>query len=54
MEEREVSLFYIGMTRALEWLFLSYSGDSKYTRYLDEVDEAKSNAPMEHKRMGGA
>ncbi|MBD2862497.1 3'-5' exonuclease [Paenibacillus oceani] len=54
MEEREVSLFYIGMTRALEWLFLSYSGDSKYTRYLDEVDEEKTNAPMERKRMGGA
>lgn len=36
-EEREVSLFYIGMTRSLEWLFLSYSGDSKFTKYLDDI-----------------
>ncbi|MBD2871826.1 DEAD/DEAH box helicase [Paenibacillus arenilitoris] len=36
-EEREVSLFYVAMTRALEWLFVSYSGDSKFTPYLDEV-----------------
>ncbi len=36
-EEREVSLFYIGMTRALEWLFLTYSGESKFTQYLDQV-----------------
>lgn len=33
--EREVSLFYIGMTRAMDWLFLSYSGDSAFTQYLD-------------------
>lgn len=38
-EEREVALFYIGMTRALEWLFLTYSGESKFTRYLDLVKE---------------
>ncbi len=37
VEEREVSLFYIGMTRALDWLHISYSGDSKFTLYLDEV-----------------
>ncbi|CAM3545911.1 DNA 3'-5' helicase [Marinicrinis lubricantis] len=40
-EEREVSLFYIGMTRALEWLFLTYSGESKFTKYLDQVNKQK-------------
>lgn len=33
--EREVSLLYIGMTRAKEYLFLSYSGDSIFTRYFE-------------------
>jgi len=41
-EEREVALFYIGMTRALEWLFLTYSGVSKYTEYLDGVIENRN------------
>lgn len=36
-KEREVSLFYIGMTRAQEYLCLSYSGESEFTQYLDEV-----------------
>ena len=40
-EEREVSLLYIGMTRAKEYLCLSYSGESKFTRYLDEVLEER-------------
>ncbi|AET60102.1 superfamily I DNA/RNA helicase [Paenibacillus terrae HPL-003] len=39
VEEREVSLLYIGMTRALEWLFLTYSGESKYTLYLDDIQQ---------------
>jgi Superfamily I DNA and RNA helicases len=39
VEEREVSLLYIGMTRALEWLFLTYSGESKFTQYLDSVQK---------------
>lgn len=42
VEEREVSLLYIGMTRALEWLFLTYSGESKYTLYLDEMYKRKT------------
>ncbi|MET3209197.1 UNVERIFIED_CONTAM: superfamily I DNA and RNA helicase [Paenibacillus sp. PvR008] len=42
VEEREVSLLYIGMTRALEWLFLTYSGESKYTLYLDEMHKRKT------------
>lgn len=45
-KEREVSLFYIGMTRALEFLYLTYSGDSDFTLYLDEIrndDRVKGN-----------
>lgn len=36
-DEREAALLYIAMTRAVEWLFLSYSGQSKYTQYLETV-----------------
>ncbi|SFA86575.1 MULTISPECIES: nuclease-related domain-containing DEAD/DEAH box helicase [unclassified Bacillus (in: firmicutes)] len=36
-KEREVSLLYIGMTRAKQYLCLSYSGESEYTRYLDGI-----------------
>ncbi len=45
VEEREVALFYIGMTRALEWLHLTYSGDSTFTKYLDEVADDRSKLP---------
>ena len=41
-EEREVSLLYIGMTRAKEYLCLSYSGESKFTKYLDEILAARN------------
>lgn len=34
-EAIEASRLYIGMTRSTEWLFLSYSGQSKFTKYLD-------------------
>jgi hypothetical protein len=34
-KEREVSLLYIGMTRAKEYLCLSYSSESEFTSYLD-------------------
>ncbi|SDE45980.1 Type III restriction enzyme, res subunit [Paenibacillus sp. UNCCL117] len=51
-EEREVSLFYIGMTRALEWLSLSYSGDSKFTKYLDEVRTAGEQRRDKDRGMG--
>jgi superfamily I DNA/RNA helicase len=37
-KEREVSLLYIGMTRAKEFLCLSYSGESEFTYYLDKVN----------------
>ncbi|WP_160725324.1 3'-5' exonuclease [Bacillus sp. USDA818B3_A] len=36
-KEREVSLLYIGMTRAKEFLCLSYSGESEFTFYLDGI-----------------
>jgi len=36
-KEREVSLFYIGMTRAKEYLCLSYSSESAFTFYLDQI-----------------
>ncbi|WP_423798045.1 3'-5' exonuclease [Neobacillus sp. SAB-20_R2A] len=36
-KEREVSLLYIGMTRAKEYLCLSYSAESEYTKYLDQI-----------------
>ncbi|WP_419871496.1 3'-5' exonuclease [Candidatus Pristimantibacillus sp. PTI5] len=51
-EEREVSLFYIGMTRALEWLFLTYSGESKFTQYLDKVVEQRSKQVSSQKQSG--
>jgi len=35
-KEREASLLYIGMTRAKQYLWLSYSGQSDYTVYLEE------------------
>ncbi|QOS77072.1 NERD domain-containing protein [Paenibacillus sp. JNUCC31] len=47
VDEREVSRFYIGMTRALEWLFLSYSGESRFTQYLDEVQQQRTERQMD-------
>lgn len=40
-KEREVSLLYIGMTRAKEYLCLSYSGESEFTQYLDRVNHER-------------
>lgn len=48
-KEREVSLFYIGMTRAKEYLCLSYSGESEFTRYLDGVKAEKAKSKKEMK-----
>ncbi|SLK35682.1 UvrD/REP helicase [Mycobacteroides abscessus subsp. abscessus] len=36
-KEREVSLLYIGMTRAKQYLCLSYSGESEFTHYFEEL-----------------
>ncbi len=49
-EEREVALLYIGMTRALEWLYLTYSGDSKFTRYLDDIQKARLESVNDQSR----
>ncbi|MBM6385230.1 MAG: AAA family ATPase [Paenibacillus sp.] len=46
VHEQEVSRFYIGMTRALEWLFLSYSGESRFTKYLDMVQQQRMERQM--------
>jgi hypothetical protein len=51
-EEREVSRLYAGMTRALEWLFLTYSGESKYTAYLEKASERSRSLPEERHRSG--
>lgn len=44
-EEREAALLYIAMTRAVEWLFLSYSGRSKYTDYLESITQVHERRP---------
>ncbi|WP_078596345.1 3'-5' exonuclease [Evansella clarkii] len=36
-KEREASLMYIGMTRAKEYLCISYSGKSEFTEYFDGI-----------------
>ncbi|WP_419887587.1 3'-5' exonuclease [Neobacillus niacini] len=40
-KEREVSLLYIGMTRAKEYLCLSYSAESEFASYLDTIVEIR-------------
>ncbi|MEK8130355.1 3'-5' exonuclease [Paenibacillus filicis] len=52
VEEREVSLFYIGMTRALDWLSLSYSGESTFTKYLEEIRVGRKRESDPNSRMG--
>jgi superfamily I DNA/RNA helicase len=49
-KEREVSLLYIGMTRAKEYLCLSYSGESEFTQYLDMIlqERKQKNREKEH------
>lgn len=48
-KEREVSLLYIGMTRAKQFLCLSYSGESEFTQYLDTIlqERKQSKAGIE-------
>ena len=50
-EEREVSLLYIGMTRAKEYLCLSYSAESKFTKYLDGILEERAMEKMNRFEM---
>lgn len=42
-KEREVSLLYIAMTRAIEYLSISYSNQSEFTRYFEKVKQEKLN-----------
>ncbi|TKD72219.1 3'-5' exonuclease [Pseudalkalibacillus hwajinpoensis] len=40
-KNREAALMYIGMTRAIEYLMISYSGESEYTKYFEKLLEEK-------------
>lgn len=51
-KEREASLLYIGMTRAKEYLCLSYSGESEYTRYFDGLMAEKDKRDLASERGG--
>ncbi|MFS0777643.1 3'-5' exonuclease [Neobacillus sp. 3P2-tot-E-2] len=46
-KEREVSLLYIGMTRAKEYLCLSYSGESEFTLHLDSILEDRKQKKID-------
>ncbi|MFT8323324.1 MAG: 3'-5' exonuclease, partial [Bacillus sp. (in: firmicutes)] len=43
-KEREIALLYIGMTRAKQYLCLSYSGESAFTKYFEEIKEKQTDA----------
>ncbi|WOV83125.1 3'-5' exonuclease [Sporosarcina jeotgali] len=44
--EREASLLYIAMTRAKDFLCLSYSGESAYTRYFEKIMQHRIEASI--------
>ncbi|WP_108672351.1 3'-5' exonuclease [Peribacillus acanthi] len=44
--EREVSLLYIGMTRAQTYLCLTYSNESMFSQYLDSVKNARTQSKI--------
>jgi superfamily I DNA/RNA helicase len=50
-KEREVSLLYIGMTRAKEYLCLSYSGESEFTQYLDCILQERKEKKMDIEKV---
>ncbi|MGD6853931.1 3'-5' exonuclease [Bacillus infantis] len=50
-KEREVSLLYIGMTRAKEYLCLSYSGQSEFTDYLERVSGERKVEKLNQKNV---
>ncbi len=43
-KEREASRLYIAMTRAQQFLCLSYSGESEYTKYFDEIVQEREES----------
>src|SRR5699024_3291635 len=47
-KEREASILDIGMTRAKDYLCLTYSGDSEFTYYFDSIVE-KDHQQIESK-----
>lgn len=47
--EREVSLMYIGMTRAKEYLWISYVGESKFTKYFEELNSNSEQTLKENR-----
>ncbi|MET3575202.1 3'-5' exonuclease [Bhargavaea ullalensis] len=48
--EREASLLYIAMTRAQEYLCLTYSGHSAYTEYFDAIRESKQQRKIKSEK----
>lgn len=46
-KNREASLLYIGMTRAKDLLCLSYSGDSEFTKYFDQLKQAQKTNTLQ-------
>lgn len=52
-KEREASLLYIGMTRAKDYLCLTYSGESEYTNYLDSITEERNQQAKNKAYLGG-
>ncbi|AEH47524.1 3'-5' exonuclease [Parageobacillus thermoglucosidasius] len=51
-KEREVSLLYIGMTRAKEYLYLSYSGESEFTKYLETIRKERQKMNAQRQKHG--
>lgn len=51
-KEREASLLYIGMTRAKEFLFLSYSGESEFTEYFDRILDQRKELKKSSEKSG--
>ncbi len=49
--EREASLLYIAMTRAKDFLCLSYSGESAYTKYFDNLSAIRAEESKGHKSV---
>lgn len=53
-KEREVSLLYIAMTRAKEYLCLSYTGESEFTAYFEKIKEDRIKPQKDSvKKKGG-
>ncbi|MCY8932111.1 3'-5' exonuclease [Bacillus atrophaeus] len=48
-KERDVSLMYIGMTRSKEYLCITYSGESDYTAYFNEMRKREANSMLLNK-----